>query len=437
MSAFDVLVKTTMNKAVELPEMRITANVKVGSFQLNNKVVLALTERENYVDDMFPTATITIQMLPSEYNKIVLYGHEEMSVFVRWVPYHGGKERVKVFRAVLSDWKDVRGEGNIKGLSDARSIDDQNFNLVDFELYDYASYELRQYEFGRTFQYCTGINALKYLLSQCMLKDYYNDESYVATINADQYALDKKYTTLTIRDGTSIFSIVDYIQDRYGIYNQGIGCFLKRNNWFIYAPYSVRKYEENVNKLTIINIPSKELRGVSKNFVMEGKSTTILSTGETTITSNSDKDALNGGVGTRYADTNQLLEMSTPDPTNLTPKMRPENYMSEFIGVKYRNKLKYVPTAKGGFVSNPAKELSKLAARGGRYVNTVWEHGTMDLLYPNMPVKFITETDGKIKEYRGTLLAATALSTTTGGMIDMRMQTNIVLSLFLKDPLII
>lgn len=429
---FDAVLNTHLEQVTGLPDWDYKATLTVGTHQITAHRVVALTNRQGYLDGMFEETLISISISPGQYSEIVMHGHEDMSLTLVKQTISGASSQQRIYRAVLTQHRDVKLEGNVQGVDQINDVDKVNISTITLQLIDPAAYHLRLQEVGGIFKNCTAMDVLKYLFGTLRLYDEFSKSVAVASISADTNFIPKVYGSIKIPEGTKVQELPDYLQDNYGLFSQGLGCYLKNNCWYVFAPYSLVKAQVDTDKLVILNAPPSKYRNLKRNFKLEGKTITVIATGETKHQRRSDKEALNDGTGVRYADATQLLS-GMSDLSN-SPMLTPDKYMTEYRSSQYKNAYNHTPMAPERFVTNPTAHSSALAARGGDYVTVTWERGDIELLTPGMPVRFLTPNGEKIRTMTGTLIGAEAFSTVpTGGMVETRHVMNVKLTLFLKD----
>lgn len=427
--AIDQVLSEHLKRAVGFPQLDITATVVVGGVSFEAMAVVAITRRERYIDDVFEDSTITLATTPSQYTELIQNGHENITIVVNRRPYSGGTIVSNRYRAVLKNYTDTKLEGNQAHSNESGEADKMSFSTVSFQLIPISAYDLRLREVGGIFRDAMAYQVIEYFLSKLLLKDTYSREEYVGRIETDKGMLDKRYSALVVKEGIPLLSMVDYIDHHYGVSTAGIGWFLKRQVWYVFRPYDTLKYQEDVEKLTVINAPPSRYSQLEKNYTKIGKTLTVACTGETRHIKHSDMQALNGGVGLRFASLDAI--MPTGESNSLV--VDPKDYITSVRTRDYGNEYNRVATSSERFTDNIGKELSKLAFQAGEVVETIWENGSIDLLVPGMATKFIFEKNGKLMTMHGTLLSAEELTNIPhGGLIDRRYVANVKLTLFLK-----
>lgn len=428
------ILKEALRKAKSFPDMRYTLHLTVGDLQFKSVAVVSYRHTEDYVNNIFDAIIVEALFTSSQFAGVMMYGHENMKATLEAEPYDGGKSITTHYRAILLNNVDQRVEGNTDLLNSMDKIESQSFATASIQLYPVAAYDMRMRQVGGIFKRSTASDILKYVISKNMLHSSYSNEASVSSITFDDDVFPKQYSQLVIPDGTKLTMVGDYLHEHYGIFNNGFGMYLKNRCWYVYAPYNVDKFKRPVDRLVIMNAPANKYRNIEENFFIEGSTVTVIATGETSMLKTSDRDALNHGTGVRFADSGNLMDHSTSDAVNEKPKVLPQDYVTEYTGVNYKNSMKNTPMIDGRFSANPAIQSSKMAASAGTIIQTKWENGNLDLVKPGMAVEFWYGKDDRAYNMRGTVLKADLVSTIpTGGFIEPRHRNVVVFSIFLKE----
>ena len=429
---FDNIVAAIRPKMTGVPQRNYKAVIQLGSVQVEAMRVVSITRRQLYIDNLFEEGLITLAMSPQQYSRIVMEGHENMYITIIERDWRGRGNSAVRYRLVMETHTDPQIEGNIQHIEKRQRQDDISISIVTFQFIDMAAYNLRLINVGGTYRNARAIDALVYQLQKNKLVDELAQSEAVAKIMVDENYLTKKFTEIEIADGTNLMALPDYLQNRYGIYNQGFGCYLKNQTWYVFAPFSLIKKDKDVFKLVILNMPASQMRSADRSVAVVGKTITILATGETKHQRSTDSDALNKGTAVFYGDTD-ALDAGMVDLSK-SPKLKPKDYVSLYRSSNYKNKLDNITTAKGRFVDNDAPVASDMAKRGGDIVTVQWENGVLDVFEPGMPVTFITSVGNGVKQMEGTLITAVMASTpSTQGIVETVQSTVVHLTLFLKS----
>jgi len=428
----DRLIEENLKLAVGSPDLEYEAVLSVGSHQIKAMFVFSNSIREDFVNSNFEERICTVVLKPSDYSKVVMYGHSNLFMKLTEKPPHGGKKVSRIYRAVMLDLRDPTIENNNADRSMISESDKANITLTSFQLIDPAVYELMLTRVGGSFPSTAPIDIIKVILGKCRLVDKYNKQDAVGRLEIDDLDVGTK-RHVTIPPNIRLFDLAKYLQEKYGVYSQGLGAYLKDRVWYVFPPFTRRKEKADAWKLVIINAPANRNRKLERTYHVRGKTITIIMTGEVRHGDNTDQDALVSGTGVRYSDPTALLRSKPADGTE-APRMKPKETMTEYNAVDYVSKFQNAPLADQPFTVNAAKQASALAARGGMYIAGVWERSVPMVLLPGMAVTFITQDGDKIKKLPGTLIGAETLtSNPSGGLIEHTHTSMTNMTLYVRD----
>lgn len=414
-----------------LPEKQYGLVLNIGSKRIEARAVPAISRTENYIDDAFATNTLTAMFMPSDVLNWILPNANKLEGTLLVKDTRGVVRETYKYRMVLVGAGDAKLSNNDDRSSDVRELDRISLSAVTFQFMDHATFDLRLAQCG-DIKHAVPLNALLAFLSEHQLSNEYGQADSVAGFDIGTGNVDEP-TSVVVRDGTPLRSVSKLIQETYGIYPQGCGCFLKNKVWYVFAPYSVVSEGEltKKNRLVLIRAPSNRYGNIAKNLRTEGNTTTILVTGESSHNNTSDTDALNGATGVMHADATKLLGGTTREDGGKMSSA--EDYMSEYKTKNYKGSENNIAVPKQAFVTNPYQYTTMLASKSGDIVEVVWENGDISKLKPGSAVTFITQDEKRIRTLYGTLLAAQSFSSIPDkGIVEKMHQENVSLTLFLK-----
>lgn len=422
-------------RAVSLPTFSYEAEIGAMGRRFKAIAVTSLTERHLYIDNLFEDNLITVAMEPSQYTEMILIGHESLSLKLLQRPYSGmGEVYERTFHAVIVSHQDAKRDGNITDVTGVNALDLTSLSIITFQLITSASFDLRLRELGAIYPNATAVDVLRHYLASVRLEDRLSQKSYVSAVNVEPGASDRVFKSIKIPEGTRFMAFPDYLQKNYGVYGQGLGCFLRGQRWYVFSPFNVVKRDTDTRRLVVFNAPPGSYRELPNNFHLIGNTVTVIATGETKHRRYSDEDALNGGTGVRFASMDSIQGKGSTDNPDEDPTRTPEEYITEYRGVNYNNGNQNTVTVGGRLTDNPLDLASRMAARGGEVVDVMWLHGSLMPLRPGMPVTFYYGDNGQVKNKTGTLITAECMSSIpAGGFVEPEHRTTVRLVLFLKD----
>lgn len=278
----------------------------------------------------------------------------------------------------------------------------QNYSL---QLYDKIVDQVRTRSYGTNHRNSTGISALLTALKETATTAG-DDNSYaIRGIDVAPGASDDVRTQIIIDHGTPLCKVPDVINKKSGgLYNTGFNHFIQNGIWYLFSPYNTKLYPQARGKtLTVINVPPTALSGIEATHRDTGNQLIIVATGNTSVSDQSERSAMNHGTGSRFVDANAQLEKSTnyqDGKVDATPKQ----FVSEFISAHRPDKMDLISGGATRITANYRLEYSKMAERQGMYVGVVWEYAIPELIYPGMPVKYVYMDNGKPSEHYGTVV---------------------------------
>lgn len=433
MNQIDRIIQENLPLMVGSPDFRYEAVIAVGSHQITAMRVYMNSIREDYVAARYEERVLALVMKPSDYAKIVMYGHSDLTVKLTSITADESQRSVKIYRGVLLDLRDVGLENNNADRSRIEQQDAIGLSLVSIQLIDPASYELRLTYYDNISPDGIAANELKSALAKTRLVDKYNKQDSIGQLQMDDSFITTK-RNIIIPPGTRLLDLGEVLQRDHGIYSQGFGMYLKNRTWFVFPPYTRLKEKADCWKLVIINVPANRYRKLERSYYIRGKTITLLLTGEVKHKDETDHDALLEGTGVRYSDPGKLMsERGSVDGTKEL-RQNPKDRMTEYNSMAYKSKFTNAKFSNDPFTSNGAVKASELAARGGSYIEGTWERSIPELLLPGMPVTFITQDGPGIKKLSGTLVGSETLtSSPQGGYLERIHSVMTKLTLYLRD----
>lgn len=241
---------------------------------------------------------------------------------------------------------------------------------------------------------------------------------------------------ITIPQGTPALEIADFINKSVeGIYPTGLGMYLQKDMWYLFSPYDVEKYTNATKTLTIVRVPSDIMPINDRTYSNKNGNVTIIVNKDTSIMDKSEIEQHNAGNGTRFANASSIMEDFVEITGNVAKASRGKN-VSEFVTEARKTGLNNVVAAATKISSNMFYEMSKLSKRSGAIMDITWEYADGDILFPGMPVRFLThQGDGMIEAY-GVLLAVHEMIMLEGsGLTANKHKRSCGLSVFVKSKM--
>lgn len=285
-------------------------------------------------------------------------------------------------------------------------LDNKGVVDVHFQLYDLSYEKLRTVTVGNIFRRATCEEVMKSILAKESDKIKTKEGKAIDYIQVVEPDNEEKREHFVIPQGTLLTDIPHYLQKRCGgIYNAGIGRYIRDKTWYIYPLYDTGRFDDEKKTLTVFKIPSMELTNVERTFRTEGDKLYILATDQSSFRDNGILDFLNKGNGVRWADARVFMTEKHFEAKDNKAIISRKQVNHEFL-YKDLKESNTVFRSENQIHANPFYEYSKLAARRGLVYGFIWENSKPELLIPGMMVKILYLKKQKVCSIEGVLLKA-------------------------------
>lgn len=209
---------------------------------------------------------------------------------------------------------------------------------------------------------------------------------------------------LVIDDGTTLVEAMHVINEKCGgLYPAGFSYYIYNNIWYIFPPYSLTRFNENRDRLIIVNLPKNRIPGIEKTYNDRTNTIIILSTRETIVKDKRASKRIEYGTGVRFADAAKLLNgfaTSIGNKLNVNAQKNVNDLQIDepIDGVNHMrfNSVK--------LTAGKNLELSRLAPSRGFMMRISWENSKESLIKPGMPVKVLYLRRNQSRSAVGTTL---------------------------------
>lgn len=283
-------------------------------------------------------------------------------------------------------------------------MSDKSIVEVKVQLVEKGFEQLKSRHVGATFRWQAGHTILKHLV------DYHanlNNDDVNSMINgvdvAPNYNLETK-EQICIPQGVSLVEAMHMVNiESGGLYPTGFSYFIHRNTWYIFPPYSLARFNENVKKLLIVNLPKNRLPGLENTYSDTPNLLTVLSTREVTVKDKRESKKVSMGTGLRFGDLKRLMQGVTETFGNRLAVDASKN-VNDVIITERQDGVQQIRFADNKLTASKNIELSKLAPTKGFMMRISWENSDIDLVYPGMPVKVLYLKNNKPQSVVGVVV---------------------------------
>lgn len=336
------------------------------------------------------------------------------------------------FRGILIDQDNQAMAGKHSQATDAAALDRLPPRSVQLQLVDEASYQVLMLTLNPNFRKISPMDALRAILTMSMDFVKGSDTQRILGINTVPGFNTEPRNQITIPHGTPLKQIPDLLQNQDGgVYATGLGCYLQNQYWYLFPLYDTTRFIKTPRSLTVLNVPSNRYFGAERTYRTTNQQIIVLATGNVAVLDTTAFDYLNAGNGLRFADARRLLTTFGVTDNNRMLIDRASN-LFEVSAEKMKTDVNNFRWSDDRITSNPFKHYTAIAQKKGAYVNVEWMHGDSNLLYPGMPVKFLTVQDNALKTYEGVLLGLHQQRIPAEiGAVAIRYPSKVTLKLFL------
>lgn len=352
------------------------------------------------------------------------------------------KTEVKRYRAILMTEANNAVTNKNAQTSSREALNQLSMISVAVQLIEEAAYRINMMSYGNGLRQCTTMMAIQEVLGSTITTVGTQVSKTVQGINFQEGYNTSIRTAMDFPDGILLKDIPHYIHEQEGgVYPTGFGRYFQDGYWYIYPLYDSTRYRKNTRVLKVINVPNDRYQGAERTFKVDEQHVTVLATGDASSLDHGLADNLKQGNGLRFGDVTKLLGEFGTAKDNRTLIDRASNIYEVSTGL-LETGMNNVRWAYDRATSNPFKQYSEMARRRGMALKLQWYHGDSDLLYPGMPVKFITINDNNVETYNGVLLGVDEQRSQPDANVEITSHVGIVtLGLFINrkegDPIIV
>lgn len=376
------------------------APTRVDAYYVNREYELSFGD-VRVLEVLMPLGDYAYDIVP---NKDSLW----VDVFTE-VKGEGGQERVDLpltqrrFRAILMESDNPGFGGSSPQASSKEDLNLSGMHSVQLQLIEESLHQVRLMSVGRIYRNAIPMDALKAVLTETTQLLNVNQQQHIFGVDVVGNYNTTVREHVMIDHGTPLSQLTKHLQmNEGGLYGAGAGCYLQNGQWYVYPLYDPTRVRKDPGTLTVIRVPPNRYAGAERTYRITDNEVVIIANGGVTIQDDGLSSQLNEGNAVRVGNARTLLTPTTTEG-NTSRTDRAQN-VYEMQGNPMDAGLTHAKWAPGGPTSNPFKHYTEMARRNGRYVFIEWTLGDIDLLYPGMPVKYLSAIEGDLAEYDGVLL---------------------------------
>jgi len=323
----------------------------------------------------------------------------------------------------------VEGQGRESNTEDALDLVD--ILDVNFQLYNKNIEQIRMMTVGAVFRSTNMHDVIKTVLSNEASKSKVDTKLKIQGVDIIPVSNKEKHEQVVITHGVKLTDVPNFLQNKYGVYNSGLGSYIQGNLWYVFPMYDTSQFEKRENNVTILVLPTSKCPEIERSFKKKGASVTILVSSDTNFKEDTANSYLNTGNGVRIGDANSFMENHSATKDNKTTIARKKTN-SEFITDSRPDGCNNVLLPSNRITANPFTTYSDLVSRNGGVFKAIWNNSDISLIIPGMMAKIVYFDQDKVCEIYGVVLAMKHTSLKVGDVKSQRHTTNSCIYVFVN-----
>ena len=401
--------------------------------------VIAVNIRSDFIKAYADEIICTLLIPLGKYARLIYPNRSNLEITLTKSPLREASEEISKdapleserYSATLIDGDKSPTVGQGRETNDEDSLDLMDILNVSFQLTNKAVEKIRMLSVGGIFRNTTVKDTLRCLLTKEAQNIKIDNKRVLDGVDIVEP------NNLNVRDhvllpqGIKLFDVCDYVQKNIGVYNSGIGSYIRNKIWYIFPLYDTTRFTTTKHTLSVLVLPRSKFPQLERTYKKKGNSVTILITSETGFRDDSGTQYLNYGNGARFADANKFMDGFNETVNNATVVARAKN-VSEFKLEDRPDKVNLVNVTESKITANPYYEYSKVIARKGGVFKAIWENSDPSLIFPGMVTRLSYFDSGEVKEIYATLLGAEHTSVKIGDFGSQKHAVNSLLHFFVN-----
>jgi len=405
---FQAIVNSHLARAFGAPALRYDAMVTIKGFPLTVLKVMSVINSSNFINDICTITHITLAVPTSQMRLLTTAANGNMKVKIMT---RNGSTLLNTmnYNGVVVNSRDPDMESSTMFTAESN---DKAMAVVQLELMDASVWYQRLKQVGDIYRGTDCLTIIRDLLTATTERG----DKPVGTVHSVQYDREeqRKYECISIPDSVDFLEAFDFLQNRYGVYERGLGVFQYFNNWHIFRPWDVDKFANAPAKLVVMNLPKERAAHLDKSVHIDGNVIYIITGGDTLSMLQQDTAALNDGTGYRVGSIRALDGRTSSFTPGELSSTTPDKFVAQAAPNTHASGMVNAPVQKKHYTDDDKAIKSELAMRTGNTLKVTWNGALPGILAPGMGVKFMYANDVGIYTRYGTLAAEVFQAATDG-----------------------
>lgn len=224
---------------------------------------------------------------------------------------------------------------------------------------------------------------------------------------------DKVYEQVVVDHACEVVNLPGLLQRNYGVYNAGLGTYIRGRQWYVYPLYDTSVYTKQTKMLTVYILPKKRFPEIERTYRVRGDSIAILTSSDTDFRGDNDINYVDTGNGVRFSDADTLFNNFVSVKDNKAVASR-QSSSNELVAAKQSSGITYAPISKRPITANHCVHFSELAAKRGGMLQLFWQNSDPQLLIPGQGVRIVYFDKDNLNEAYGVLHGTTSMAAKVG-----------------------
>ncbi len=428
------------NKDVESKEVfSYTLEIHAEGHRYESDAILSCDIIEDYVNAISTKKYIKIILPMGDFLRYVT-SEKDMLEGTLITRYKTGETEVTYYRIIMN--QDANNHIQTDDLSnlDVDTVNSQDHRIITLELNTVNTESVYDLRTGGIFKNIKVDDLLYSAMSTELGRVTLNGKGPIDHINMDQSSNENAYRQIIVPDNTRIFGLANFLQRKYGVYNAGIGVFVKRhfkdnkeqNDLFIYQLYNPDRFNKVKRKLVLIANPDKNIGAVDKTILV--KEDIVYCVGEI-VSQDSHKNATTTDLSTMgFQSINEdAFTKETVERTEAGPNIDPSAHVNTMLFSERSSGNNVIDTNNK---SNVFETMSRVASQTGEYLTFKLSSAPPDKFLPGMSITLLYLKDNKPASVDGVLLNHhTTTAKITPGFVNKQYRSVTMLLLFVKSDI--
>lgn len=405
-------VESIIHNGEALSGYRLQCSILANEQWINPPKIDLMTLTRNYETAYGDVRVLQVMLPLGVYTYRVLPYRDDLTVDLTAIPVkENGSVQPSVrslttrYRAVVMDQNNQAISGRSPHSGSESDLDLLGLISIELQLLDEGTYQTRMITTGNNYQNSSPMDVLKAMLSTTLAIVDGSNRKVIHGITVAPGYNTKKRSAIIVPHGTPVSQVASYIQNEEGgVYPTGLGCYLQSNQWWLFPLYDVKRYKTEPRAMTIFAVPPNRYMGAERTYRYSDDHLSVIAAGDIASIDTGLYQQLNHGNSVRFAVADQLLK--TGSVKSGVPSMQRSEMLYEVQQIETPTGMNNTTWGSRRATDNPYREYSEAAKRNGMIVTVDWNYGDISLIYPGMPVKYITNSNGKLLTLYGTVLGA-------------------------------